>query len=95
MKSLRDPTKLKPFPDGDDILQVIVETPARSRNKYVWFLRGSKMVEQASQLAGDGYHRLVLRLLAASRREVKPPRSQCRVSTVWSQDVVGALDQQA
>src|SRR6201996_2099217 len=34
MKTLSDPTKLKPFPDGDDIVQVIIETPARSRNKF-------------------------------------------------------------
>jgi inorganic pyrophosphatase len=33
MKSLRNPTKLKPV-DGGNILQVIVETPAGSHNKF-------------------------------------------------------------
>ena len=33
MKSLRNPTKLKPLEKGD-IVQVIVETPAGSRNKF-------------------------------------------------------------
>lgn len=33
MKSLRNPTKLKPMEKGD-IVQVIVETPAGSRNKF-------------------------------------------------------------
>lgn len=33
MKSLRNPTKLKPVEKGD-VVQVIVETPAGSRNKF-------------------------------------------------------------
>ena len=34
MKSLADPTRLKPLDKKDGILQVIVETPAGSRNKF-------------------------------------------------------------
>src|SRR5215469_4418352 len=33
MKSLRNPTKLKPMEKGD-VVQVIIETPAGSRNKF-------------------------------------------------------------
>src|SRR5277367_5231236 len=36
MKSLTDPTKLKPLNKKDDLLQVIVETPAASRNKFAF-----------------------------------------------------------
>lgn len=36
MKSLADPTKLKPLDKKDDLLQVIVETPAGSRNKFAF-----------------------------------------------------------
>jgi inorganic pyrophosphatase len=35
MKSLSDPTKLKPI-TKDDLLQVIIETPAASRNKFAY-----------------------------------------------------------
>jgi inorganic pyrophosphatase len=35
MKSLSDPTKLKPI-TKDDLLQVIIETPATSRNKFAY-----------------------------------------------------------
>lgn len=35
MKSLADPTRLKPF-DKDGLLQVIIETPAGSRNKFAF-----------------------------------------------------------
>src|SRR5580698_6307855 len=34
MKSLVDPTKLKPVDKKDGVLQVIVETPKGSRNKF-------------------------------------------------------------
>jgi inorganic pyrophosphatase len=34
MKSLADPTKLKPIDKKDGTLQVIIETPKGSRNKY-------------------------------------------------------------
>ena len=34
MKSLADPTKLKPIDKKDGLLQVIIETPAGSRNKF-------------------------------------------------------------
>src|ERR1700743_3638089 len=34
MKSLADPTQLKPLDNKDGFLQVIVETPAGSRNKF-------------------------------------------------------------
>lgn len=34
MKSLADPTKLSPLDKKDKLLQVIVETPAKSRNKF-------------------------------------------------------------
>src|ERR1700751_4523589 len=36
MKSLKDPTKLKPLNKKDDLLQVIIETPAGSRNKFAY-----------------------------------------------------------
>ena len=36
MKSLTDPTKLKPLNKKDDLLQVIIETPAGSRNKFAF-----------------------------------------------------------
>ncbi|MDQ2833363.1 MAG: inorganic diphosphatase [Acidobacteriota bacterium] len=36
MKSLADPTKLKPLDKKDGLLQVIVETPAGSRNKFAY-----------------------------------------------------------
>jgi inorganic pyrophosphatase len=36
MKALANPTKLKPIDKKDGILQVIVETPKGSRNKYAF-----------------------------------------------------------
>src|ERR1700761_3842427 len=36
MKAPSDPTKLKPIDKKDGLLQVIVETPAGSRNKFAW-----------------------------------------------------------
>ncbi|HEY2040198.1 MAG TPA: inorganic diphosphatase [Edaphobacter sp.] len=36
MKSLTNPTKLRPFDKKKDLLQVIVETPAGSRNKFAF-----------------------------------------------------------
>ena len=36
MKALADPTKLKPIDKKDGLLQVIVETPAHSRNKFAF-----------------------------------------------------------
>ncbi|HEY1502323.1 MAG TPA: inorganic diphosphatase [Acidobacteriaceae bacterium] len=36
MKSLSDPTRLKPIDKKDNLLQVIVETPAGSRNKFAY-----------------------------------------------------------
>jgi inorganic pyrophosphatase len=36
MKALADPTKLKPIDKGDSLLQVIIETPAGSRNKFAF-----------------------------------------------------------
>jgi inorganic pyrophosphatase len=36
MKSLVDPTKLKPVGKKDGVLQVIVETPKGSRNKFAF-----------------------------------------------------------
>jgi inorganic pyrophosphatase len=36
MKSLADPTRLKPIDKKDGLLQVIVETPAGSRNKFAF-----------------------------------------------------------
>lgn len=60
----------------------------------ILFLRGPEVMEQDSQLTGDGYDGLVLGLLAASGCETKAPLSKREVSTMWPQDVVGALDQQ-
>src|SRR5258708_1710235 len=36
MKSLADPTRLKPITKKDGLLQVIIETPAGSRNKFAF-----------------------------------------------------------
>lgn len=36
MKALADPTQLKPLDKKDGLLQVIVETPAGSRNKFAY-----------------------------------------------------------
>jgi inorganic pyrophosphatase len=36
MKSLADPTRLKPIDKKDGLLQVIIETPAGSRNKFAF-----------------------------------------------------------
>jgi inorganic pyrophosphatase len=36
MKFLSDPTRLKPVDKKDGLLQVIVETPAGSRNKFAF-----------------------------------------------------------
>lgn len=36
MKSLADPTRLKPVLKKDELVQVIVETPAGSRNKFAY-----------------------------------------------------------
>jgi inorganic pyrophosphatase len=36
MKSLTDPTKLKPIDKKDGLLQVIIETPTGSRNKFAY-----------------------------------------------------------
>ena len=36
MKSLADPTQLKPIDKKNDLLQVIIETPAGSRNKFAF-----------------------------------------------------------
>lgn len=36
MKSLADPTKLKPIDKKDGLVQVIIETPAESRNKFAY-----------------------------------------------------------
>jgi inorganic pyrophosphatase len=36
MKSLSDPTRLRPIGKKDGLLQVIVETPANSRNKFAF-----------------------------------------------------------
>ena len=36
MKSPSDPTRLRPIDKKDNLLQVIIETPAGSRNKFAW-----------------------------------------------------------
>ncbi|MGA8530752.1 MAG: inorganic diphosphatase [Acidobacteriaceae bacterium] len=36
MKALADPTRLRPFHKPDGLLQVIIETPAGSRNKFAY-----------------------------------------------------------
>jgi hypothetical protein len=60
----------------------------------VWFLCRPEMVKQDGQLACNGHDGLVLRLLASARCHVQTPLSQRRVSTMGSQDMVRALDQQ-
>ncbi len=51
-------------------------------------------MEQHGQLAGDCNDSLTLGLLATSSSQMETPLSNLRVSSVRSQDVVGALDQQ-
>ena len=53
------------------------------------------MVEQYCKLPRHCDNGLVLGLLTASSCEVQAPLSKCRISLMWSQDVVRALDQQA
>jgi inorganic pyrophosphatase len=36
MKALADPTQLKPVRKKDDLIQVVIETPAGSRNKFAF-----------------------------------------------------------
>jgi inorganic pyrophosphatase len=36
MKFLADPTKLKPLDKKEGLVQVIIETPANSRNKFAY-----------------------------------------------------------
>src|SRR5215469_6834069 len=36
MKSLSDPAELKPIDKADALLQVVIETPAKSRNKFAF-----------------------------------------------------------
>ncbi|MGF7178972.1 inorganic diphosphatase [Tunturiibacter psychrotolerans] len=36
MKSLADPTKLKPLDKKEGLVQIIIETPAKSRNKFAY-----------------------------------------------------------
>lgn len=43
MKSLANPTVLKPVQD-DDLIQVIIETPAQSRNKFAFDVKQSIFV---------------------------------------------------
>src|SRR5271156_6580102 len=53
------------------------------------------MVEQNGQLPSHRDNGLAPGLFTASSCEVQAPLSKCRISPMWSQDVVGALDQQA
>ncbi len=62
--------------------------------RYVRLLRAPEAMEQHGQLAGYGNNGLALGLLAASGSQMETPLSKRRVSSVRSQDVVGALDQQ-
>jgi hypothetical protein len=61
----------------------------------VELLSDPEAMEQDSQLPCYSHHRLILSLLAASGGQMQAPLSQCRVSSMRSKDVVGALDQQA
>src|SRR5581483_3540213 len=51
MKSLRNPTKLKPVEKGD-VVQVIVETPAGSRNKFSFDVEQGIFAHKATLPAG-------------------------------------------
>jgi hypothetical protein len=62
--------------------------------RHVRLLGAPEAVKQHGKLAGYCNDGLTLNLLAASRREVEAPLSKRRVSSVRSQDVVGALYQQ-
>jgi hypothetical protein len=52
-------------------------------------------VKQHSQLASNRNDGLTLGLLAASGSQMETPLLKCRIPSVRSEDVVGALDQQA
>ena len=53
MKSLRNPTKLKPMEKGD-VVQVIVETPAGSRNKFSFDVKQGIFSHKVALPAGTG-----------------------------------------
>ncbi len=61
--------------------------------RHVWLLGAPEVMEQHGQLAGHGDNRLALGLLAASSSQMQTPLSKRRVSSVWPEDMVGALDQ--
>lgn len=54
MKSLRNPTKLNPMEKGD-IVQVIIETPARSRNKFSFDLEQGIFAHKKTLPAGMAF----------------------------------------
>jgi len=60
----------------------------------VGLLSGPETMQKDSQLPSYSDHGLTLGLFAASGCEVQAPLSQCRVSSMWPQDMVSALDQQ-
>jgi inorganic pyrophosphatase len=52
MKSLANPTRLKPVDKKDDLVQVIIETPAGSRNKFAFDAEQSIFIHKLTLPAG-------------------------------------------
>ena len=63
--------------------------------RHVRFLSAPEVMKQHGKLAGYCNDGLTLGLLATSCGQMQPPLSKRRVSSVRSEDVVRALDQQA
>jgi hypothetical protein len=51
-------------------------------------------MEQDGELACDSHNSSVLSLLASAFSQMEAPSTKRRVLSSWSQDVVGALDQE-
>jgi hypothetical protein len=51
-------------------------------------------MEQDGELACDGHNGSVLSLLPSALSQMKAPATKRRVLSSWSEDVVGALDQE-
>ncbi len=52
MKCLADPTRLKPIREKDGLVQVVIETPAGSRNKFAFDPKQSTFILKAVLPAG-------------------------------------------
>jgi hypothetical protein len=61
---------------------------------YVRGLRGPEVVQQNRQLTGYSDNGSVLSLLPSALSQMEAPATKRRVLSSWSEDVVGALDQE-